>query len=64
MSDGVEEMDEEEEELEFKDELELRDYDDEKEWMMYRLGVIMKYYSLYLLESCDAPIWERITCPD
>jgi hypothetical protein len=31
LSDGVEEMDEEEEELEFKDELELRDYDDEKE---------------------------------
>jgi hypothetical protein len=31
LSDGVEEMDEEEEELEFKDELEPRDYDDEKE---------------------------------
>jgi hypothetical protein len=31
LSDGVEEMDEEEEELEFKDKLELRDCDDEKE---------------------------------
>ena len=29
MSDDIEEMDKEEEELEFKDELELRDYDDE-----------------------------------
>jgi hypothetical protein len=33
----------EEEELEFKDKLELRDYDDEIDWMMYWLGVIMKY---------------------
>jgi hypothetical protein len=31
MSDDIEEMDKEEEELEFKDELELRDYDDEKD---------------------------------
>jgi hypothetical protein len=31
MSGDIEEMDKEEEELEFKDELELRDYDDEKD---------------------------------
>ena len=41
MSDDIEEMDKEEEELEFKDELELRDYDDEKDWMVQCLGVIM-----------------------
>ena len=41
MSDDIEEMDKEEEELEFKDELELRDYDDEKDWTVQCLGVIM-----------------------
>ena len=36
MSDEIEEMDEEED-LEVKDKLELRDYDDEIDWMMYWL---------------------------